>query len=214
MVKPLKFSLLKLLSALTILTIIAIFVHYLVFYVCNRDNLPWQMDWDYSYYLTVKEGEYEFMTGVKSADTVDALRVYKVTRKHYEWYGLEELLEKEVVFETKEKPFIRKFILSAQKWMDVDDSSVPVEDRFPASERCRKAWSKEEESDKYYVVMFDNTFMRAGYFLLFVCENQDKEYLEILVPDTSGFGPIAYYNDSLFPIFSNLPRIKNYTPLW
>ena len=62
------------------------------------------------------------------------------------------------------------------------------------------------ESDWFYVVMFDNTFKRAGYFLALPCKTQDKEYMNILVPDTSGFGPISYYNETLIPIFSKIPR--------
>jgi hypothetical protein len=197
MVKPLQSRYFKLLLVL----ITGIFVYALVKSVCNHDNLPWQLDYNYSLYLTVDDSGYEHMTGSKSADTADALRIYKVRSKRYEWYGLKELFKKELVFETKDRRYIREFVLAAQKRMEVGDSSVPVEDRFPASDGCEWGHLKEREFDWFYVIMFDNTFKRAGYFLTHACKSQDKEYMQILVPDTSGFGPISYYNESLVPIF-------------
>lgn len=169
--------------------------------VFDRCYLPWQLDYNYSHYLTVKDNEYKSTTRSKSVETVDAIRIYKEKSKRYEWYGLRELFKKELVFETKDRRYIREFVLAAQKWMDIGDSSIPVEDRFKASEGCGWAYYKEREFDWFYVVMFDNTFKRAGYFITNFCKSQDKEYMQILVSDTSGFGPIHYYNESLISIF-------------
>ncbi|NIR17919.1 MAG: hypothetical protein GWN86_30075 [Desulfobacterales bacterium] len=73
-----------------------------------------------------------------------------------------------------------------------------------ASKGCGQGHWKSQEFDRYYVVMFDNTFMRAGYFMVVLCKTQDMEYVNILMPDTSGFGPISYYNKELVPIFSEI----------
>jgi hypothetical protein len=194
MEKPLKSNYCKLLLVL-IIGIIA----YLFFPSFKRDKIPWQMDWDYSYYLT----GYKSVAGTESDDIVDALRIYKVTRKGYEWYGLEVLFKKELAFETRDKRYIREFVLAVEKWMDAGYYGAP----FDASEGCRRTHSEEQESDKFYVVMFDNTFMRAGYFLMLACKSQDKEYLKILVPDASGFGPMVHYNESLVPLFNKLSLI-------
>lgn len=157
---------------------------------CMRERMPWQLDLQYSRYLTVMASEYEKMSGTKSANTVDALRIYKITDKGYKWYNLKELFTKNLVFETKDKQFIRNFVLTAQE--DVRDLNS-----------CNRVY-RNLEFDQFYVVMFDNTFMRTGYFLFTVCHSRGKEYGEILVPDESGFGPIGYYNESLISILKTI----------
>lgn len=189
---------------LSLLLITVICVYLLVEFVCNRcsqGNLPWHLDYNYSRYLTVKANEYASIHGTESYATVDGLRIYKERSKDYEWYGLESLFKKELVFEAKDKDYIRKFILAAHNRLVVGDWEDSVMDTEEASKGCGRSNSKGQELDWFYVVMFDNTFMRAGYFLMIACKSPDKEYMNILVSDTSGFGPIAYYNESLLPIF-------------
>lgn len=202
MVKPLQSKYFKLLLVL----ITGIFVYVLIQFVCDHDNLPWQLDFKYSLYLTVDDSGYEHMTESKSSDTVDALRIYKVRSKRYGWYELGELFKKELVFETKDRRYVREFVLAAQKRMEVGDWEDSVMDTEEASEGCGWAYYKEREFDWFYVVMFDNTFMRAGYFAALVCKSRDKEYINVLVPDTSGFGPVSYYNEFLVPVFRALQR--------
>lgn len=189
MVKPLQSKYFKLLLVL----IIVIFIYVLVEFVCNQcsqGNLPWRLDYNYSHYLTVKDVEYASTPGFKITDTVDGLRIYKERSKGYEWYGLKNLFKKELVFETNDRRYIREFVLAAQKRIEVGDWEDSVMDTDEASQGCGRGHWKEREFDWFYVVMFDNTFMRAGYFLTIACKSQDKEYMKILVADRSGFGPI------------------------
>lgn len=188
MVKPLRSSLFK----LPLVLIIGMFIYLLVKAGCSRETHPWQLDHKFSRHLTIMAPEYKKMTGSEISGTVDALSIYKVTSKSYQWYGLGELFKKELVFETKDKHYINGFILAAQERTDIDDSNG--------------CWAdiKKRESDKFYVVMLDNTIKRAGYFLATFCKSQGKEYGMILVPDSSGFGPIVYHNESLIPIFRTM----------
>lgn len=206
MVKPWIFRFFKLLLAL----ITVVFIYFLVEVVyeqCSQCDLPWRLDSDYTHYLTIMTNEYPSTPGSDIYDTVDGLRIYKERSTDYEWYGLENLFKKELVFETKDKRYIKEILLAIQKWMSVGDWEDAIMSTEEASEGCGRGHLKERgESDWFYVVMFDNTFKRAGYFLALPCKTQDKEYMNILVPDTSGFGPISYYNETLIPIFSKIPR--------
>ena len=150
------------------------------------------MDWEYSRSLVLSN---------TSADTVDGLRIYKETREHYEWYGLEELLGKELVFETEDKTYIRKFVLAAQEWIDTTGIE-DVNDR--ASLGCGWLSSRWRESVKYYVVMFDNTFKRAGYFMVVLCDNQEEPHMEISLAEDEGFSHMMYYNEALIPILREI----------
>lgn len=180
----------KIFLKLLLILIIGLFIYPLGQTGCDRNNIPWQLDLKYSRYLTVMGPEYERMTGTKSADTVDAIRIYKITDKRYQWYSIRELFKKDLVFETKDKLYIKQIVMAAQE--DIKDL-----------QGCNRVY-KNQEFDQFYVVMFDNTFMRIGYFLLTVCSVQGKEYREIRVPDESGFGPIVYHNESLISILKTI----------
>jgi hypothetical protein len=92
--------------------------------------------------------------------------------------------------------------------MDTGDRDTPDEDRFPASEGCRGAFSKTPDKDVYYVVMFDNTFKRAGYFLAAYCKDQGKEYMGIMIPGTEGEDPVVYNNETLPRVLEDAPGIR------
>ncbi len=206
MVKSLKFILFKLFKLLLVL-IAVVFIYFLaeiVYEQCSQCNLPWRLDYNYTHYLTIKTNEYPSTPGFDIYDTVDGLRIYKERSIDYEWYGLKNLFKKELVFETTDRRYIKEILLAKQKWMVVGDWEDAIMTTEEASEGCGRR--QERELDWFYVVMFDNTFMRAGYFLTTFCKSRDKEYMNILVIDSSGFGPISYYNESLIPIFSKLPR--------
>lgn len=157
---------------------------------CDNNSIPWKLDFKYSRYLTSMADEYEQITGVKSADTVEVLRIYKVTGNGFQWYSLKELFAKELVFETKDKYFIKQFVLASQE----NEKDLT---------RC-DIGNKNKETDHFFVVMIDNKSNRIGYFGLNVCINQNKEYRKILIPDESGFGPIIYYNKSLVSILKTI----------
>ena len=157
---------------------------------CNNNSIPWELDFKYSRYLTSMADEYVQLTGAKSADTVEAIRIYKVTGKRFQWYSLKELFAKELAFETKDKDFIKQFVLASQE--DVKDLTG-----------C-DIGNGNKEIDQFFVVMVDNKSNRIGYFALNVCMNQNKEYRKILIPDESGFGPIIYYNKSLVSILKTI----------
>jgi hypothetical protein len=186
----------KLFKILLLLLLLGIIIYYALAYIYGKEDSPWQSDAIYLQDLLISK-----TTG---ADTVDDLRVYKVRRKHFKWYSLEELSTKEVVSDTKDRRRIEEFVSAANEWMDVGDSEVPFEDRFPASKGCSNAFSREVESDKFYVAMYDKTLMRADYFITAVCEYQGKEYLRIMVPAYDMGGSIVYYNEALLPVFREL----------
>ena len=73
-----------------------------------------------------------------------------------------------------------------------------------ASDGCGRRHLKERKIDWHYVIMFDNTFMRVGYFLTIPCKSQDREYMNILVHDSSGFGSVSYYNEPMIPFIKPL----------
>lgn len=193
----------KLLSVLVTVMLILVMLYY-VCIQCGKGNLLWHLDYNYTYSQTIQGPEYATTPGFKATDIVDGLRIYKERRKGYGWYGLRELLEKELVFETNDKDYIVEFLRAAHQWMMVGDWEDKVMDTEEASKGCGQGHWKEQEFDRFYVVMFDNTFMRAGYFMVVLCNSQDREYINILMPDKSGFGPISYYNDSLIPILRKI----------
>ena len=122
-------------------------------------KIPWRLDAEYSMYLTIMATNYKTMTGSNSSDTVDAIRIYRIRQKHSDMYDLSKLFTKELVFETKDKQFIKRFILAAQ------DEIMHVENCF-----------RSQDQETFHIAAFDNTFMRAGYFLFNVCNVKGDEY--------------------------------------
>lgn len=125
---------------------------------CKEDTTPWKISEDYSEWLTVAVGNYKVITGGKykvmpgrnSAETVEALQIYRYTDRLTPRYNLSWIFDQELVFETEDKEFINRFFMAAQKRIE---SICP-------------RWSEE----KHYVVALDNTYMRAGVFILHTCE--------------------------------------------
>jgi hypothetical protein len=176
------------------LLLVGIFAYYAFSYIYGREDYLWELDTEYSNNLT--------MAGDSIADTVDSIRVYKDRRKYFKWYSLEELSKKEVVFETRDFHRIKEIVLAAQERMK-GTGFADVPDYFPAGRGCRNAFNKEVESDKFYVVMHDNTLMRAGYFVAAECEYQGREYLEVRVL-TDSFSSTFLYNEALFTVLREL----------
>ncbi len=155
---------------------------------CGK-NTAWKFDTKYTRYLTVMAPEYEEMTGSRSADTVDTLRIYKIKSKHYRWYNLSELSRKSLVYETNDKINIRKFVYAAQE--------------FTKNVKSIKNDTINDNIDKYHVVLFDNASMQYGYFI-FTRKSNVQEYAEILIPDESGCGPMFYYNKCIISVLKDV----------
>lgn len=149
---------------------------------CGEKQMPWRLDSEYSMFLTIMAPNYKAMTYSDISDTVDAIRIYRINQKHDDMYSLSELFTKELVFETKDKKFIRKIILAAQdEIMHADCIRI-------------------QDQETYHVIAFDNTFMRAGYFIINICKGNGNEY-GIVRPLQKRGGSSIYYNKSLIQIF-------------
>lgn len=151
---------------------------------CNKSKDYWRLDSEYSEYLTITAPNYKAKMGHNSADTVDALRIYKVDQKHNDMYSLSELFTKELVYESKDKKVIREFLLAGQEViMHLD---------------CKR----DQDEETFHIIALDNTFMRTGYFLVNVCNVNGAKYA-IIHPLQKGGGSSIYYNKALIPIFED-----------
>jgi hypothetical protein len=128
----------------------------------DKAKSPWRLDSKYADYLTGMASTYKSITGHGSASTVDGMLIYKIANKvppaANRFFSLEELFERDILYESRDKEFIRKFLEAAQ------DDVKPI-----PTEACQIDWSEAA----FHVILLDNTFMRAGYFLFRPCKNAD-----------------------------------------
>ncbi|NIR17920.1 MAG: hypothetical protein GWN86_30080 [Desulfobacterales bacterium] len=108
MVRPWQSKSFRLLSVLAAILLFLVLLDY-VCTQCGKGNILWHHDYNYTYFLTIENPEYATAPGFRVIDIVDGLRIYKEKRKGYMWFGLRELFEKELVFETNDKRYIREF---------------------------------------------------------------------------------------------------------
>jgi hypothetical protein len=144
-----------------------------------QGRTPWRLDPEYSEYLTIKAVDYKEMTGHSSASSVDALRIYRISGSGNDMFSLDELFKRDFLFETRDKEFITNFLIATQ------DQTTPTG-------VCQNIPS----GDTLHVVLFDNTFMRAGYFLFKKCKAAETEYGVVLSLQKGG-GSNIYYTRSL-----------------
>lgn len=88
------------------------------------------------------------------------------------------------------KEFIRKFLEATQD----DVKPIPYE-------ACQIDWSEAA----YHVILLDNTFMRAGYFLFRTCKNADYGTV-FTMRDTS------YRTKSLLPLIRAIDPVLHHAP--
>ncbi len=121
---------------------------------------PWRLDAVYSDYLTTFASTYKDIMGHGSASTVDGMRIYKISNQRNKMFSLDELFERDFLYESRDKEYIRKFLEAAQ------DNAMrsPGDCQFDPNEA------------RLHVILLDNTFMRAGYFLFRTCKIADSEY--------------------------------------
>jgi len=166
---------------------------------------PWRLDPGYSMYLTAKAEDYREMTRTDISNTVDAILVVETKQKDYEMYNLFELFTARLVSETPDKRFkvkssarvfetmdanlIRKFVSAAQ------EQAVHAGD-------CKDIRDRNGEIEVFHVVAFDNTFMRAGYFLSGRCRSGGDEYIKVVVPRKRS-APAVYFNKPLLEFFGD-----------
>lgn len=148
-------------------------------------KIPWILDTNYSGYLTMNSSIYNFYSKKSITTTVDGLRIYKISQKKIKLVSLSELIEREFVYETTEKEFIKKFI---------DATHEEIES---TKHECVQL-----NDDTYHVIVIDNTFMRLGYFIFKHCKDGDEEYVRIY-PYYNHEISIHYYSKKLLPIFKN-----------
>jgi len=169
------------LLALFFLTIVVI-VYPLVRTGCNINREPWRIDSEYSENLTIMATNYAAKTGYNIADTIDSIRIYRIPTKKKDMYRLSTLFKEDLVFETKDKQFIKQFILSAQ-------------DTIMSLHGCYE----NQDQETFHIVVLDNTLKRAGYFMYSLCTIKEGRY-GIVVPLQKGGGSSIYFNKALVPI--------------
>src|SRR5262245_53532662 len=120
---------------------------------------PWRVDAVYTDYLTVMASTYKDIMGVGSSSTVDGMRIYKISNERNNMFSLDELFKRDFLYESRDKEFIRKFLEAAQ-----DNTKGIGNCQFDPNEA------------RLHMILLDNTFMRAGYFLFMTCKIADREY--------------------------------------
>ena len=148
---------------------------------CENSMESWRLDYEYSEYLTIMSTDYKSRYGYNSSDTVDGLRIYRTKQKHYDMYSLNELFSKELVYESKDKQFIKNFIEASQEAI--------------MSLNC----VSDNEKETFHIIAFNNKSMHAGYYLVNVCSSNSLKYV-IIHPLQKEGGSSIYYNSSLIPL--------------
>ena len=118
-------------------------------------------------------------------DTADAMRIYKTKGTENRKFDLSYLLTEDFIYETKDKTLIKEFISTAQETI----INIP---------KC----SEHRDRETFHLLVFDNTFMRAGYFLVIKC-TVDNEKFGIISPLQKGGGSI-YYSRSVITILEKI----------
>lgn len=153
--------------------LIALIVISLIYYtadvlfpIYSDIKIPWEMDPEYSFMLTANPKGYDHISSGHGTllDTVDAVRIYRIKGRRADrlMTTMAKLFRRELVFETKEKEFIERFIEATQAFSE----DVPI---------CMRQY----DNEALHVVALDNTFMRAGYFVLTACEKGANDYFRI-----------------------------------
>lgn len=166
--------------------LLAIFLMGMYVTACAESNIPWRLDSLYSEYLTINASNYRAMTGNDIADTTDAMRIYKTSGTGRKMFSLSHVLNEDPIYESKDKQLIKGFISAAQETI----MSVP---------NC----FEHRDRDTFHILVFDNTFMRAGYFLVIKC-TADNERFGIISPLQKGGGGSIYYSRSVITILEKL----------
>ncbi|MSP36902.1 MAG: hypothetical protein EXR70_00245 [Deltaproteobacteria bacterium] len=162
----------------------------------DKWKAPWRLDSKYSDYLTTMAWDYKMIAGHGSANTVDGMLIYKIGDKipngANRIFSLEELFERDILYESRDKEFIRKFLEAAQ------DEVKPT-----PTEACQIDWNEAS----LHVILLDNTFMRAGYFIFRTCKNADNGTVftmrfthyrtKSLVPLIRAIDPVLHHDPQL-----------------
>lgn len=160
-----------------------IFTFYLV--SCfNDNNVPWQIDVEYSLSLTSGGNSYKSLNAENPYKTVDEIRIYKIVKDGRGMYSLTDLFKEELIYKSTDKKFIKKFILAAQELI----REVP-------------GVRKKRNIENYHIVMLDNSKMRAGCFIYCTRIIGNDLYGEIKSYQP---GSSFYHNKALLPIFKEL----------
>jgi hypothetical protein len=152
---------------------------------------PWRLDPTYSDYLTIMASNYKEMTGHGSASMVDGMLIYKISNERTNMFSLDDLFKRESRFDSRDKEFIRSFLEAAQAKV------------FRPSGECKS----DPNEATLHVILLDNTFMRAGYFLFMTCKTADSEYGVVQTLR----GP-SYYTKSLLPMIRSIDPVLYHDP--
>src|SRR5262249_29235658 len=141
---------------------------------CRRAEAPERFDASYSEFLTSLSGNYTAITGEKSADTVDAVQIYRIPSDRFEELSLEQVRAGELAYETRDKAKISLLFqaLQAQSGENVECNAV---------------------SDKItlHMLAFDNSVRRIGYILIRRCMASQNE--PVVVKSLQGPGRHTIY---------------------
>ncbi len=149
----------------------------------NKDE--WKLDPEYSANLTIMSTNYRAITGLEISNSVDIIKVFKNDSCDGDILNLSKIFSKELVFESKDKDFIERFMTSAQ----VEETHV---EKCYQNKRC----------GNFYVVAFDGAHNRAGYFILYQCEITGR-HIGIIRPFQQGDSSTIYYNNSLINLMKS-----------
>jgi len=133
-----------------------------------------EFDPAYSEFLTSFSGNYRAITGEDSIETVDGIQIFRTKGKHFDEFTLEQLRERELAFETRNRVTI-KTLLKAIQAESADD------------QECSASW----DASTLHIVAYDNTMHRAGYILVRRCGMSPIE--QIVVKPLQGAGKHAVY---------------------
>lgn len=144
----------------------------------KSSKIPWQIDYDYSFALASSNA---------IEDEVDTLRIYRTSGKRKALrpkYIKHKLFGQELVFETKDRGFIRRFISAIQEdIMRVDN--------------CRAVRGENGKGEVFHVVALHEKSMRAGYLFLDRCRTDTGE--EYIICETI-YSSGLFYNKPLLGI--------------
>lgn len=146
---------------------------------CAERDKAWHLDAEYSQQLTIDAG----MSGRLIAETVDEVRIYKISSSNRDMFDLAALYNEELVFKTKEGEIIKKLLVAAQD----------IIMNMPECYSSRKNYT-------LHIAALDNELRRVGYFLLSPCVVEGGYYGMITPLNSRNI----YYNKELIPIFEEI----------
>lgn len=159
----------------------------------------WRHDRDYTYSVTLANEMYKGLQGVDINTTVDEIIVYRLYEHHNYLYAIEELLEKDPVFRTRNRSTIDYLLRAVQnEWRP----------RFSRPPLCGRIFNK----FVFHVLALDHDKHRAAYFHVEPCyvktngrDELNRSAGSIVQYDDNWFG---YESENVISVFRSLGIMK------